>query len=196
MAFEPLTIPPQQMHVFGLAAGEKARPRFIDHCWEQFPDLCEELGEDEVARLVRAGMAKAAENGYDTFADTLSIVEMTVVYGENFEETEAWVRPIWEAAPPPLASSPPYATRLRKKEFAPLSTTKMPDIQFSTPAIAGNTKLWESGQEITFQVELTGANATEVIAYIEPDAFAQSPVIATFTPSKSTKPSKGLEVAE
>lgn len=89
------------MHVFGLAAGEKARPRFIDHCWEQFPDLCEELGEDEVARLVRAGMAKAAENGYDTFADTLSIVEMTVVYGENFEETEAWVRPIWEAAPPP-----------------------------------------------------------------------------------------------
>jgi len=100
MAFEPLTIPPQQMHVFGLAAGEKARPRFIDHCWEQFPDLCEELGEDEVARLVRAGMAKAAENGYDTFADTLSIVEMTVVYGENFEETEAWVRPIWEAAPP------------------------------------------------------------------------------------------------
>ncbi|MFN7650448.1 MAG: hypothetical protein ACK6DY_05690 [Acidobacteriota bacterium] len=72
----------------------------------------------------------------------------------------------------------------------------MPDIQFSTPAIAGNTKLCESGQEITFQVELTGANATEVIAYIEPDAFAQSPVIATFTPSKSTKPSKGLEVAE
>lgn len=89
------------MHVFGLAVVEKARLYFIDHCWEQFPEICEELGEDEVARLVRAGMAKAAENGYDTRADTLSIVEMTVVYGESFEETEAWARPIWEASLPP-----------------------------------------------------------------------------------------------
>jgi hypothetical protein len=53
-----------------------------------------------VTRLVRVGIELAKESGYETYADTLSLVELTVFWGEDFQEKDAWARRIWRASLP------------------------------------------------------------------------------------------------
>ncbi len=84
---------------FAMKAADEAR--LVDHCYEEYPDVCEELGEPEVERLVRFAIAKAAENGFDTYSEVMIFAELVVGYGEDFEETQPWARLIWEANLPP-----------------------------------------------------------------------------------------------
>lgn len=100
MGIEHLIIRPEQMRALGLSFTEQTRVQLEDHCWFSYPDLCEELGETEVARLVRVGIELATESGYETYADTLSLVELTVYWGEDFQEKDAWARRIWRASLP------------------------------------------------------------------------------------------------
>lgn len=89
------------MRVLSLAMKEADEDRLIDHCYAEYTELCEELGESEVGRLVRFAIAKAAENGFDTYSDVMIFAELVVGYGEDFEETQPWARLIWEANLPP-----------------------------------------------------------------------------------------------
>ena len=75
MAIERLIIRPEQMRALGLSFADQTRVQLEDHCWFTYPDLCEELGEAEVTRLVKVGIELAKESGYETYTDTLSLVE-------------------------------------------------------------------------------------------------------------------------
>jgi len=101
MAFNLFSLRPEQMRVLSVATKEADENRLIDHCYSEHPEICEEFGEDEVARLVRFAIRKAAESGYETYSDVMIFAELVVGYGEDFEETQPWARLIWEANLPP-----------------------------------------------------------------------------------------------
>lgn len=101
MALKIFTLRPEQMRVLSVAMKEADENRLVDHCYEEFPELCEELGEPEVERLVRFAIAMAAENGYESYSDVMIFAELVVGYGEDFAETQPWARLIWEANLPP-----------------------------------------------------------------------------------------------
>lgn len=117
---ERLIIRPEQVRALGLAFTDQARLQLEDHCWFTYPDLCEELGEAEVRRLVGVGILLAKDNGYDSFTDTLSLVELVVFYGEGFQENDDWARRIWTANLPParkLAALTAAASEERIREI-------------------------------------------------------------------------------
>jgi len=62
----------------------------------------------------------------------------------------------------------------------------MPSFQFAATAIVSPSPTYESGQEITFQVEFTGANPTPATVHIACAGFAQNPAIVTFETSTKT----------
>lgn len=101
MASNPFRLRPEQMRLLSRAVQEAEEERLIDHCYSEYPEICAELGENEVGRLVRFAIAKAAEHGYDTYSDVMIVAELVVGYGEDFLETQPWARLIWEANLPP-----------------------------------------------------------------------------------------------
>ena len=120
MSIERLIIRPEQMRALAKSFEEQTRQQLEDYCWFTYPDLCEEAGEAEVTRLVNVGIALAKGAGYETYTDTQSLVELTVYWGEGFQENEAWARRIWTASLPPdrkLAALTAAASEERIREI-------------------------------------------------------------------------------
>ncbi len=62
----------------------------------------------------------------------------------------------------------------------------MPSFQFAATSIVSPAPAYESGQELTFQVEFSGPNPTPATVHLECPGFAQNPAIATFATSTKT----------
>jgi hypothetical protein len=75
----------EQMNVFARPVAADLACRIRTHVTRTFPAQCDALGEAEVRRRVRAGIARARGYGLQSHYDILRFVDLLFVLGPDFD---------------------------------------------------------------------------------------------------------------
>jgi hypothetical protein len=63
----------------------KFEDRMVEHLRENFPEECEEMGEEDVREAVRHGVERAGEYGMELEQDVCNYINVMFVYGRDFD---------------------------------------------------------------------------------------------------------------
>ena len=75
----------RQIEAFDEAVAESLECRVLAHLKRVLPRQCATLGEGEVRRRIRAGLAKAERHGFETDYDITRFVDLMFLLGPEFD---------------------------------------------------------------------------------------------------------------
>jgi hypothetical protein len=80
----------EQMQVFNESRQRQFEARAVDYLKSKYPVIYRERGEDQILRLIRKMIDKAKDGGLASEAGVMVCVELSLAYGEEFDQREAW----------------------------------------------------------------------------------------------------------
>jgi hypothetical protein len=80
----------EQMQVFNESRQRQFEARAVDYLKSKYPVIYRERGEDQILRLIRMMIDKAKGGGLASEAGVMVCVELSLAYGEEFDQHEAW----------------------------------------------------------------------------------------------------------
>ncbi len=88
-----LVIRAEQIRIFEQQDLERFELRMLEHLVEFFPVRCGGLGQEEIRQTIRHAVQRAALFGIVIERDVAKYVDLTVIFGKNFDSDPAlpWV---------------------------------------------------------------------------------------------------------
>lgn len=80
-----LRIRQEQMEEFNRCEAVKFENRMVEHLEENFPEECEEMGEEAVRETIRYGISRADSYGIEFEQDVCNYVNLMFVLGRDFD---------------------------------------------------------------------------------------------------------------
>jgi hypothetical protein len=87
-----------QVDVFREQLLERFEEQVLVHVQEFFPKLCKTLGEDDTRALIRHGIERARGYGIEREKDVCKYVDISCVFGRDFDTEQPWAPPILRSA--------------------------------------------------------------------------------------------------
>ncbi|HEU0177656.1 MAG TPA: hypothetical protein VFV58_25620 [Blastocatellia bacterium] len=85
-----LRIRREQMQVLNESRQRHFEARAIDYLKSKYPGNYRRRGADQILQLIRKAIDKAKRAGLDSEAGVIAYIELSLIYGENFDQHEAW----------------------------------------------------------------------------------------------------------
>jgi hypothetical protein len=85
-----LQIRREQMQVFNESRRRQFEVRAVDYLKSKYPGNYQRRGEDQILQLIRKMIDKAKGGGLDSEVGVIACVELSLLYGEDFDQNEAW----------------------------------------------------------------------------------------------------------
>lgn len=95
-----LVLRDSQLALLGDGRRERALVAIAAHVERFFPGQCRALGAAGVREAVEHGVARAASHGLVTEREACKYVDLTFVFGRDFDRDEGWASEVFEAGGP------------------------------------------------------------------------------------------------
>src|SRR3982750_4104585 len=95
-----LVIRESQIAALGRHLLDRFALKALDHLRDNFPEMCADMGDEEVFRFTQNGIRRARRYGIETEYDLLRFLNLMFFLGADFDsgEVHTWVLPILKDA--------------------------------------------------------------------------------------------------